>query len=97
MPSPDRNVLLVVAVGSTMGFTALAANGADGWAPFFSEPARGAVVLVALVAAASIGFTEGNVSAGVRTGGGNGGLMLGMIVWTPLIAWLPAWFDRHGV
>src|SRR5262249_27349322 len=97
MPSRDRNLLLVVAVGSTVGFAGLAANGAGGWAPFFSEPARGAVMLVALVAAASIWFTEGNASVGVRTGGGNGGLMLGMIVWTPLIAWLPAGLERHGV
>ena len=97
MASSDRRLLLVVGLGSTVGFAALAANGAGGWTAFFSEPARGAVVLVALVAAASIGFTEGNVSTGVRMGGGNGGVMFGMILWTPLLAWLPAWLERRGV
>jgi protein-S-isoprenylcysteine O-methyltransferase Ste14 len=97
MPSPDRNLLLAVVAVSTLGFVALAANGAGGWGPFWSHPARGAVVLVMLAAAASAAFTEVNISAGVRTGGGNVGVILGMMVWGPFLAWLPPWLERHDV
>jgi protein-S-isoprenylcysteine O-methyltransferase Ste14 len=91
MPWP---VKLVTVVLGTLAYFALAVIGWGGISAFFSNPARTALVVVALVLSVAGLFVGGNLSSGVREDRGNRWVLGAFAVLGILQAWLPAYTDR---
>ena len=87
-------VKLATAVLGTMAYLALAVIGWGGPAAFFANPARTALVVVALVLAVAACFVGGNLSSGIREDRGNRWVLGAFAVLSILQAWLPAYTDR---
>src|SRR3954469_12256732 len=87
-------VKLVTVVLATLAYLALAVLGWGGLAAFFSNPARTALIVVALVLAVASCFVGGNLSSGVREDRGNRWVLGAFAVLSILQAWLPAYTDR---
>ncbi|WP_179405372.1 methyltransferase family protein [Burkholderia guangdongensis] len=92
MPSPK---LAFLSVFGTAGYLALPILGFGGWTPYFSNPARMAVVLVTIALAIVGLFTRGNLSTGVREDRANRWVLPVFGVLGLLAAYLSAWSDRH--
>jgi protein-S-isoprenylcysteine O-methyltransferase Ste14 len=87
--------LLSVVIG-TLAYLALAVIGWDGLAAFFSNPARTALVAVAVVLSVAGLFVGGNLSSGIREDRGNRWVLIAFTIISILHAWLPAYTDRVG-
>jgi protein-S-isoprenylcysteine O-methyltransferase Ste14 len=85
--------LLSVVIG-TLAYFALAVIGWSGLAAFFSNPARTALLFVALVLSVAALFVGGNLSSGIREDRGNRWVLAAFGVISILQAWLPAYTDR---
>ena len=86
-----RLTLIIVA---TAIFVGLAILGWGGFAAFFSNPARVALVVVAFALAVAAFFVGGNLSAGEREDRGNRWVIAALGVIGLLAAYLPAYTDR---
>jgi protein-S-isoprenylcysteine O-methyltransferase Ste14 len=85
---------LAMVVLATLAYVALAVLGWGGVAAFFSNPARTALVVVALILSVAALFVGGNLSSGVREDRGNRWVLAAFTVISILQAWLPAYTDR---
>jgi protein-S-isoprenylcysteine O-methyltransferase Ste14 len=87
-------VKLATVVLATLAYFALAVIGWGGLAAFFANPARTALVVVALILSVAALFVGGNLSSGVREDRGNRWVLGAFAVLSILQAWLPAYTDR---
>jgi protein-S-isoprenylcysteine O-methyltransferase Ste14 len=87
-------VKLATVVLATLAYLTLAVIGWGGLAAFFSNPARTALVIVALALSVASLFVGGNLSSGVREDRGNRWVLAAFTVISILHAWLPAYMDR---
>src|SRR5262245_16108734 len=87
--------LAVVTLGATAAFIGLAVLGAGGFATFFSNPARTTLALASLALAVAALFSAGNLSAGEREDRANRWVLAAFAVLGVLLAYLPAYTERH--
>jgi protein-S-isoprenylcysteine O-methyltransferase Ste14 len=87
-------VKLATVVLGTLAYFALAVIGWGGISAFFSNPARTALVVVALILSVAALFVGGNLSSGIREDRGNRWVLGAFAVLGILQAWLPAYTDR---
>lgn len=89
--------MALITAASVALYLGLAVWGWGGWSEFAAHPARvgAAVATVALAVAAM--FTGGNISSGRREDTGNRWVLLPFLVLGYVLAWLPAYTDRHDV
>jgi protein-S-isoprenylcysteine O-methyltransferase Ste14 len=93
---PKWAMLLITAASLTL-YTGLAVWGWGGWSAFMAHPARaGAVVAMAVISVAAM-FTSGNISSGRREDTKNRWVLLPFLVLGFVLAWLPAYTDRHDI
>lgn len=85
---------LVMVVLGTLVYVGLAVIGWGGIAPFFANPARVALVIVALALSVVACFVGGNLSSGIREDRSNRWVLIAFSVLGLLSAWLPAYTDR---
>lgn len=89
--------LILITFVTTVLFLGLAIFGGGGFGPFFSNPARIALILVVVALAVAAAFTRGNLSSGVREDRGNRWVLAAFGVVGLLTGWLPAYMDRIDV
>jgi protein-S-isoprenylcysteine O-methyltransferase Ste14 len=93
-PLPKWGMMLITAASLGL-YTALAVWGWGGWSAFMAHPARaGAVVALVIISVAAM-FTSGNISSGRREDTRNRWVLLPFLVLGFVLAWLPAYADRH--
>jgi protein-S-isoprenylcysteine O-methyltransferase Ste14 len=78
----------------TVAWLGLAVWGWGGWAEYFANPARTALVAVTFLLVLASGFTSGNLSRGEKEDRGNRWVLWLMIPLGFLDGWLPAYSDR---
>jgi protein-S-isoprenylcysteine O-methyltransferase Ste14 len=83
-------ILTIVQIG-------LAILGFGGFVPFFSHAALVALVVLSAVMIVVGFFSSGNLSAGVREDRSNRWVLIVFSVIGLLLAYLPAYTDRHGI
>jgi protein-S-isoprenylcysteine O-methyltransferase Ste14 len=91
MPSPK---LTVVTLAGALAYLGLAVLGWGGFAPFFSHPARIALVVTTLAMSVAALFSGGNLSPGEREDRGNRWVLAAFGAIGLLQAYLPAYTDR---
>ncbi|KWR81585.1 methyltransferase family protein [Cupriavidus sp. IDO] len=89
--------MAVAALAGTLAYVGIAVAGWGGFAAFFAHPARTAVAVVTLLLTVAALFSRGNMSAGEREDRDNRWVLAAFGVLGLLLAWLPAWSDRHEV
>jgi protein-S-isoprenylcysteine O-methyltransferase Ste14 len=89
--------LILLALGGTLVYLALAVFGAGGIGAFFSHPARTALALILFVLAIASLFSRGNLSSGEREDRGNRWVLAAFGVLGVLSAVLPAYTERIGL
>src|SRR5688572_10665612 len=89
--------LILLALGGTLVYLALAVFGAGGIGPFFSHPARTALALILFVLAIASLFSGGNLSSGEREDRGNRWVLAAFGVLGVLSAFLTAYTERIGL
>jgi protein-S-isoprenylcysteine O-methyltransferase Ste14 len=89
--------LILVTVAASLAYVGLAILGWGGFAAFFSDPARIALVLLGCAMAATAGFSRGNLSSGEREDRGNRWVLVAFGLIGLLSAYLPAYTDRMEV
>ena len=95
-PLPKWGMLLITAASLAL-YTGLAVWGWGGWSDFMAHPARaGAAVALVVISVAAM-FTSGNISSGRREDTKNRWILLPFLVLGFLLAWLPAYTDRHDI
>jgi protein-S-isoprenylcysteine O-methyltransferase Ste14 len=92
-PSPR---LVIVTILATLGYLALAILGWDGFAAFFSHPARIALTVITVLLAGAALFTSGNLSSGEREDRSNRWVIVAFGLIGLVAAYLPAYTDRIG-
>lgn len=93
-PTPG---LAFLSMAGTLAFLGLAVLGWGGFAAFFSDPARTALAIVLVLLSGASLFSGGNLSAGEREDRANRWVLIAFALIGLLIAWLPAYTDRHGI
>lgn len=93
-PTPRLGFFTIV---TTLAFLGLAVLGWGGPAAFFSEPARTALAIVLLMLSGAALFSAGNLSPGEREDRANRWVIMAFALIGLLIAYLPAYTDRHGI
>src|SRR5262245_10531682 len=89
--------MILVTAASLALCTGLAVWGCGGWSAFMAHPARaGAVVAMGVLSVAAM-FTSGNLSSGRREDTKNRWILPPFLVLGFVLAWLPAYTDRHDV
>lgn len=88
--------LTLLAVGSGLAYLGLAILGWGGFAAFFADPARIALVIVFLALLVASLFTSGNLSPGEREDRSNRWVLIAFTVIGLLSAYLPAYTERVG-
>jgi protein-S-isoprenylcysteine O-methyltransferase Ste14 len=91
MVSAARVALLALFIALYLG---LAIFGWGGWAPFFANPARIALVIAVLATSGAAFLAGGNLSRGVREDRGNRWVILAFGLIGLVAAYLPAYTDR---
>jgi protein-S-isoprenylcysteine O-methyltransferase Ste14 len=86
-----------IAFASTVVFLGLAILGWGGFAAFFSNEARIAVVILAFMMVGAMGFHSGNHSPGRREDRGNRWVLIAFWLMAPSIAYVTAYTDRHDI
>jgi protein-S-isoprenylcysteine O-methyltransferase Ste14 len=92
-----RPITMLIALGATAVWLALAVLGWGGLHSFFANPARTALVVVTLLLMVASAFTQGNLSSGEEEDRGNRWVLALFIAAGLLIGWLPAYCDRVGL
>ena len=90
------SVRFATVVVSSSAYFGLAVLGAGGIAPFVTDPALGALVVVLVAMVVASWFAGGNVSRGVREDRDNRWVIAALLVLGLLGAWAPAYTDRIG-
>ena len=85
-------VATLVGVSAYVGLAVLAWGG---WVPFFSDPARVALVIVTAGLTAAAIASPGNLSRGEREDRGNRWVIAALTILGLLIGFMPAYTDRH--
>src|SRR3984957_13580839 len=88
--------LAVFTTTGTLAYLGLAILSGGGFATFFNNPARVALVLVLLALGGASAFTRGNLSPGEREDRGNRWVIFVFALLGLLIAVLPPYADRVG-
>ena len=89
--------LALFMIVSLTGYCGLAVWGGGGVARFFSNPARtGLVVVMLALSVATVFSNSSGLGAGVREDQSNRWVLLPLIGVSLLLAWLPAYLDRHN-
>jgi protein-S-isoprenylcysteine O-methyltransferase Ste14 len=95
-PLPKWGMVLITAASLAL-YLGLAVWGWGGWLAFMEHPARaGAAVAMVVISVAAM-FTRGNISSGRREDPRNRWVLLPFLVLGFVLAWLPAYTDRHDV
>ena len=89
--------LALSALGGTIVYLALAIAGWGGFAPFFSDPARIAVVVIFFALFAVSLFSGGNISSGEQEDRRNRWVLTVFSVLSILSAYLSAYTDRRNI
>jgi len=89
--------MAIAALAGTLAYVGIAVAGWGGFAAFFAHPARTAAAVVTLLLTVAALFSRGNLSPGEREDRGNRWVLAAFGVLGLLLAWLPAWSDRHEV
>jgi protein-S-isoprenylcysteine O-methyltransferase Ste14 len=92
-----RAKLTIFAVFGTAAYLGIAVLGWGGWTAFSSHPPLVLLVIITFVLAALSGFTEGNLSKGIREDRSNRWVLAAFGVIGLLSAYLPAYTDRHDL
>lgn len=90
----SRPMLALVSLGGVLVYLGLAIWGWAGFANFFANPARTALVIVTLAMLVAAAFTSANLSTGEREDRSNRWVIPALGVIGLLSAWLPAYTDR---
>jgi protein-S-isoprenylcysteine O-methyltransferase Ste14 len=93
----DKPLMVMITLIATTGYLALAVWGAGGFAAFFSEPARIALVVVGFALGVAALFSQGHMGAGEREDRGNRWVIAVFGVLGLLLAYVPAYTERMGV
>ena len=91
----SRPMLALASLGGVLVYLGLAIWGWDGFANFFANPARTALVIVTLAMLVAAAFTSANLSTGEREDRSNRWIIPALGVIGLLSAWLPAYTDRE--
>jgi protein-S-isoprenylcysteine O-methyltransferase Ste14 len=95
-PLPKWGTMLITAASMAL-YVGLAALGWGSWSALVAHPARaGAVVAIVVISIAAM-FTSGNLSSGRREDTQNRWIFLPFLVLGVVLAWLPAYTDRHDL
>jgi protein-S-isoprenylcysteine O-methyltransferase Ste14 len=95
-PVPKWGVMLITAASLAL-YTGVPVWTWGGWSAFMAHPARaGAVIGMAVLSVAAM-FTSGNISSGRREDTTNRWILLPFLVVGVVLAWLPAYTDRHDI
>jgi protein-S-isoprenylcysteine O-methyltransferase Ste14 len=95
-PLPKWGMMLITAASLAL-YLGLAVRGWGGWSAFLAHPARaGAVVAIVVIAVAAM-CMSGNLSSGRREDTRNRWVLLPFLVLGFVLAWLPAYTDRHDL
>jgi protein-S-isoprenylcysteine O-methyltransferase Ste14 len=89
--------LALIAIASTTGFVGLAVLGWGGPAAFFAHPPLVALTMVTFGLTVVALFSTGNLSRGEREDRSNRWVLVAFTILGLLLAWLPAWTDRHDI
>jgi protein-S-isoprenylcysteine O-methyltransferase Ste14 len=90
----SRPTLAFASVGGTLAYLGLAVLGWGGFGPFFSNPARIALVVATVAMVVAALFSSGNLSTGEREDRSNRWIIGALGLIGILSAWLPAYTDR---
>ncbi len=88
--------LALLAVGGSVAYLGLAVLGWGGFAAFFADPARIALVIVFFALVVASLFTSGNLSAGEQEDRSNRWVLIALTAIGLLAAYLPAYTERVG-
>ncbi|HMB04258.1 MAG TPA: isoprenylcysteine carboxylmethyltransferase family protein, partial [Isosphaeraceae bacterium] len=95
-PLPKWGMRLITAASLALSI-GLAVWGGGGWSAFLAHPARaGAVVAIVVISVAAM-FPSGNISSGRREDTKDRWIWLPFLVLGFVLAWLPAYTDRHDI
>jgi protein-S-isoprenylcysteine O-methyltransferase Ste14 len=94
---PTPLATAATAVAAVAVYIALAIAGWGGVGPFFAHPALTALVVATAVLTPAVFFTQGNLSRGEREDRSNRWVIPALGVLGLLVAYVPAWTDRHGL
>ena len=89
--------MAAVTLAGVSGYVALAVLGGGGFGPFFSHPARVALVVVTYLLTAAAIASPGNLSTGEREDRGNRWVIGVLGLLGLLHAFVPAFTDRHDL
>jgi protein-S-isoprenylcysteine O-methyltransferase Ste14 len=89
--------MILVTAASLVLYTGLAVWGHGGWSAFMAHPARAGAVVAMVVLSVAAMFTRGNLSGGRREDTKNRWILLPFLVVGLVLAWLPAYTDRHDI
>lgn len=95
-PLPKWGMILITAVNLAL-YVGLTAWGWGGWSELMANRARAGAILTIAVASVVAMFTSGNISSGRREDTSNRWIFIPILVLGFLLAWLPAYTDRHNV
>jgi len=93
----SRLMLALASAGVILAYVGLAIVGWGGFAAFFANPARTALVIVTAAMAGAALFSSANLSTGEREDRSNRWVIGALGVIGLLSAWLPAYTDRKEV
>jgi protein-S-isoprenylcysteine O-methyltransferase Ste14 len=97
MGALPRWVVVLSIFGGTWLFTALVAAGWGGWTGLLDNPVRLATIVASFALALVASFSDVNLSAGKREGTGSRAVFVPALLGSGLLAWLPAYLDRHDL
>ncbi|HKB35276.1 MAG TPA: hypothetical protein VKD72_02415, partial [Gemmataceae bacterium] len=95
-PLPKWGMLLITAASMAL-YLGLGVWGWGGWPAFMAHPARAGAVVATVVISVAAMFTSGNISSGRREDTKNRWIFLPFLVVGFVLAWLPAYTDRHDL
>jgi protein-S-isoprenylcysteine O-methyltransferase Ste14 len=93
---PKWGMILITAAFMAL-YIGLAVLGWGGWSAFIQHPARAGAVVATVVISVAAMFTSGNLSSGRREDTKNRWILLPFLVLGFVLAWLPAYTDRHEI
>ena len=88
---------LVIILATTAPFLGLGVLGWGGFIPFFSHPARIALVIISAILAVASAFSAGNLSSGEREDRQNRWVILALLLISLVMAYVPAYADRKNI
>src|SRR5262249_38160474 len=95
-PVPKWGMLLITAASLAL-YTGLAVWGWGGWFAFLAHPARAGVAGAGAAVSVAAMFPRGTLWSGRREDPRNRWILLPFLVVGLVLAWLPAYPDRHDI